>query len=288
MAGIMHTHSASNPLKSIANSQNAINKILVATEVCSTCVPVLNYGAGLAEVLGSELVILHIIKTDPSKGDYINDYKINKGRQNLIQALNRMNIKPENVIVLVRTGDPEDIINKTILTHNISLCVMGKSKSRTDKERVGKLTSKIVDNPPCPLTIINPHYRTKLPKKVLITWGNYDLNILEHQKKFFDSFMNKLQAEDILFHVTHDYESFQPEEVEEAFKGILHHKVNLETSHSDNAYLAIKNKLSSEEFDMVVLFHKVNKSIDDKFNGSVSKKLSFSSDTAVMIIPVFN
>ncbi|NMM46970.1 universal stress protein [Marinigracilibium pacificum] len=288
MTGITNMHSASSAIKTNTSSSIPVNKILVATEVCSTCVPVINYGAGLANLLNAELVILNIVNSDPNNGQFINDDNLNKGKQSIIHALKRMNISPDKVIIMVRAGDPEDIINKTILTHNIGLCIMGKSKSRSDKSKVGKLTGKIIDNPPCPLAIITPGQRLNLPSNILITWGGVDLENLTHHKKFFDGFLNNLNAEDLLFHVSHSSEKFNSDDVKSAFKNILHHKVELETSHSDNVYLEIKKKLSTEEFDMVIVFHRINKSADDKFGGSLSKKLSFSVETPVMIIPIHN
>lgn len=145
-------------------------KILLPTDGSENAIKAGEYAISLADMSGAEITILNVIDTS-----YLNAITQQEVRESVDEELrNDMNnavkkfketieenqcngtCKNINFKVLLKEGNPSDIILKTIDEENIDQVVMGKSgKQGLEKFLLGRTTDKVVKESKVPVNVIS-------------------------------------------------------------------------------------------------------------------------------------
>lgn len=145
-------------------------KILLPTDGSENAIKAGEYAISLADMSGAEITILNVVDTS-----YLNAIPQPEVRESVDEELrNDMNnavkkfketieenqcngtCKNINFKVILKEGNPSDIILKTIDEENIDQVVMGKSgKQGLEKFLLGRTTDKVVKESKVPVNVIS-------------------------------------------------------------------------------------------------------------------------------------
>jgi nucleotide-binding universal stress UspA family protein len=147
-----------------------MQKILLPTDGSENAIKAGEYAISLADMSGAEIIILNVIDTN-----YLNaipqaeiresvDEELRNDMKNALKRFEETieenqcggTCKNINFKVLLKEGNPSEVILKTIDKEKIDQVVMGKSgKHGIEKFLVGRTTDKIVKESNVPVNIIS-------------------------------------------------------------------------------------------------------------------------------------
>jgi len=145
-------------------------KILLPTDGSENAIKAGEYAISLADMSGAEIIILNVIDTSyldsipqPEVRESV-DEELRNDMKNAVKRFedtieeNQCNGTCKNIDfkVLLKEGNPSDVILKTIEKEGIDQVVMGKSgKQGLEKFLLGRTTDKVVKESKVPVNIIS-------------------------------------------------------------------------------------------------------------------------------------
>jgi nucleotide-binding universal stress UspA family protein len=145
-------------------------KILLPTDGSENAIKAGEYAISLADISGAEIIILNVIDTSylnaipqPEVRESV-DEELRNDMENAVKRFeetieeNQCNGTCKNISfkVLLKEGNPSDIILKTIDDEGIDQVVMGKSgKQGLEKFLLGRTTDKVIKESKVPVNVIS-------------------------------------------------------------------------------------------------------------------------------------
>jgi len=145
-------------------------KILLPTDGSENAIKAGEYAISLADISGAEIIILNVIDTSylnaipqPEVRESV-DEELRNDMENAVKRFeetieeNQCNGTCKNISfkVLLKEGNPSDIILKTIDDEGIDQVVMGKSgKKGLEKFLLGRTTDKVIKESKVPVNVIS-------------------------------------------------------------------------------------------------------------------------------------
>lgn len=142
---------------------NDIRRILVVSWMTQYCKKSIHYAVSLADKLGAELDVIHIVNTLWFQGWNLPMISVMEARK---KDLERLKKELDNIIDhekkkgmairdFVRESDPVELILKMIKDENIDLVVMrAHEEGRADRFLVGGSNDAVIRRMPCPILLV--------------------------------------------------------------------------------------------------------------------------------------
>ncbi|MCX6543278.1 MAG: universal stress protein [Acidobacteria bacterium] len=139
-----------------------VKSILVPTDFSETAAAAVRCAAGLAEIFGSSLTLLHVVEDLVVKGlsadvgtaaaGRLRDDAVRSAMVSLDRVLTEPPLNRTGVDKVVLAGDPLDVILRYATEHLVDLIVIG-THGRTGLPRVllGSVAERVVRTSPCPV-----------------------------------------------------------------------------------------------------------------------------------------
>ncbi|MTK64102.1 MAG: universal stress protein [Methanobacterium sp.] len=147
-----------------------VKKILLPTDGSENAIKAGEYAISLADMSGAEILILNVIDTSylnaipqPEVRESV-DEELRNDMENAVKKFEETiednkcggTCKNINFKVLLKEGNPSEVILKTIVDEEIDQVVMGKSgKHGLEKFLLGRTTDRVVKESKVPVNIIS-------------------------------------------------------------------------------------------------------------------------------------
>jgi nucleotide-binding universal stress UspA family protein len=144
-------------------SRTTINKILLATDFSSEAQNALQCAVSLARRYDSTIFVTHVLPTEGSIGAMeawpaLADTMRHNAEQNMAKLENTEDVRLLPHEVILRSGDPWDVISQVLSDKNIDLIVMGtQGHGGIDKLFLGSTAERVIRHATCPVLTVGPH-----------------------------------------------------------------------------------------------------------------------------------
>jgi nucleotide-binding universal stress UspA family protein len=183
-----------------------------------------------------------------------------------------------------RTGFPGEEILESIEDNSADMIVMGTTgDSGPLKKWFGSVSTKVMNEAPCPVLLVPENARYKGIKDILYTYDNIEIDraLIDQLVEISKRFMAKLH----LLHVD-DEESQNPGYyLKELFKE-KHPELELEISsvYNENVIEAIDEYAKNTNVDMIAMGTKNRSFFDRIFHKSITREMALHSELPLLIL----
>ena len=266
-----------------------MKKILVPTDFSPNAEKALNFAVQIAKRSGADLLLVHAVET------LMDDEGYNKIKNELDLVAQTIQ-KTELVSVstrIFRDSSVNSVIN-AVYEHKPDLVVMGTNGSSGLKEVIyGSRTAAVIGRSPVPVLAIPLLAEWKMPKKILLAVNKFNVpeKLLVPVIALAQLYGSALQVT-VFTDTNDDYvEDFNMHEVKiaefrdrlkERYPGTEIHAVHLAGRHFRESLQAWIDK---EEIDISVMLTHRRTLIGSIFNSSMTKRMSYHTNTPLLAIP---
>ncbi len=144
-------------------SRITINKILLATDFSPESQSALQCAVSLARRYDSTIFLTHVLPTEGSIGAVeawpaLADAMRHNAEQNMAKLENTEDVRLLPHEVILRSGDPWDVISQVLADKNVDLIVMGtQGHGGIKKLFLGSTAEKVIRHATCPVLTVGPH-----------------------------------------------------------------------------------------------------------------------------------
>jgi len=270
-------------------------KILVPVDFSECSIDALKVAVGIANSLGSDLLILHAYHLSVVEGQYGVGFlaeRMAKDKRHVIDA--QFKILEEKVPelssvtyeLLSRHGSVDDEVMSLIEAAKIYMVIMGtKGVSGIDEVLIGSNAYSVIKKTEVPVLLIPEGGSLKKIKSIALA-GDYKpltthtLDILKELTQVYD-------AQAYIIHIDDDAvletsEINQAVKFEEILKGIRYHYRLLT---GKNVEKGIRDYCETNEIDLLAIVPRRQQLLDAIFGISETKKIVFHTQLPVLILP---
>ncbi len=146
---------------------HTIKHILVVSRMIGFCANAVHYGISMSRQLGAKLYVLHVMDNPFKCGQRWNlsapmisladEYEkmLQKTKEELDTIVSAERLNGNNIIVLIRTGDAEEVILQVADEEDIDLIIMAAhEEGRLEQTLFGYSNEKIIRRMPCSILLV--------------------------------------------------------------------------------------------------------------------------------------
>ena len=183
-----------------------------------------------------------------------------------------------------RTGFPGEEILDSIEDNAAEMIIMGTTgDSGTIKKWFGSVSTKVMNESPCPVLLVPEKARYKGLKNILYTYDNIELD-----KALIDQMVEFSKRYDAKLHLIHvdDVESPNPGYyLEELFKEKYpNHKIKISSVYHHDVIEAIDKYAVENEIDIIAMGTKNRSFFDRIFHESMTQKMALHTELPLLIL----
>jgi nucleotide-binding universal stress UspA family protein len=257
---------------------SAFNKILLCTDYSRDANKALTFAIRLASHVNAKLSILHVIEPDSSLS---NEDIENNNKELEAEFFQGSDVEHD---YLSRSGEIEDMIEKTIWEHDIDIVVMGIKGLMGEREMIkGSITAHLIDKPFAAVLGIPGTTTTSCMDKMCVAVDK----VKSVDKKGFEvirALSNACGSTVEVFHVQNKNEPSAGDNVDQQLSEFFgdHYGGYSEIPGTDVMSIT-ENYLKENEIDMLILFH--SSASDQAHHRSMAKSWVFKANIPLLILP---
>lgn len=142
-----------------------VNRILVVSRMTTNCRKALHYGISLSKRYCASLSIIHVVHNPfglegwnlPPLPSCVTNYSIllKKSKDDIDAAINAERAQGMGIKVLIREGEPAEIILRVVKEENIDLLIMlAHEEGRTEHFLFGRSNEELIRKMPCSILFV--------------------------------------------------------------------------------------------------------------------------------------
>ncbi|MFT4533485.1 MAG: nucleotide-binding universal stress UspA family protein [Saprospiraceae bacterium] len=272
-------------------------KILVPVDFFETSFAAFKYAASLANVVGGEIILLHIINGmmnidetfahDPSgKIEQISNERLKSFVQNF-PKIKGVKIEDVKITKIAIFGIPGIAVSDYAEENDIDLIVMGtRDKHGVFDRLLGSVSITTIKEAKCPVILIHESTKWRKPNKILFTLDKD--SDLEAPLEQFVKFNKKLHAHTDFLHIDIKSKDDIQEQKEKIISRLFKdEKVNFSFEVKRLTGNSLKSSLSNycmfESIDLITMVHRKKGVLEQIFSKSKSVEIGTSLFLPVLI-----
>ncbi|MHA6280522.1 universal stress protein [Salinimicrobium sp. CAU 1759] len=271
-----------------------MKKIIYATDFSKNSVAALHSAAGLARILGDDLIALHVYTTG-ANGNKNSD--VLKQHQKELKDFCKEHLggdyDPEMIspAAISGTSVAEEIL-KFSKDLNIRMVVMGSCGASRLKDRIlGTTTGEMIGRSSLPVLAVPPGFEYKQPQKILFssTYDNQDVTFL---KELIPLAM-MLEAEIEILHISHKEETEALENLskfqDKVLEKVSFENIKYKTLYSSEVFDTLREAIEKERPDIVLMPDRKNSNFLKRgLTRDMIKKMQYCSPSPLLGFPAMS
>lgn len=272
-------------------NHEVMKKIIYATDFSENSIAALHSAAGLARILGDDLIALHVFTTGENGNKNADVLKQHQKelkdfcKKHLGEEYDPQMISPA---AISGSGVADEIL-KFAKDLNIRMVVMGSCGASKLKDRIlGTTTGEMIGRSSLPVLAVPPGFEYKQPQKILFS-STYDEQDVTFLKELVPLAM-KLKAEIEVLHISHKDETEAKDNLTK-FKKKVRARVSFEeitykTLYSSEIFETLKEAVEKERPDIVLMPDRKNSNFLKRgLTRDMIKKMQYCSPSPLLSFP---
>lgn len=264
-------------------------KILLPTDYSDLSKVAVHYAAKLAQKLGAEIILLHVVYIDAPpraqvavKTNQILDAMVDNAMQDFVQLTTEIKQAIRDKIKIsfkIIKGHPVEEVVETFAQHNdIDLIIMGtKGASGLKKVLIGSNAAAVIGNSNIPVITVPEHARFKNIKHIVYASDmlavNKEIKTIIQFAKLFDSSIS-------LLHIVSSNSKKQINKMKiknDLIRKYNYTKISVHISVNDDVKEAIDEYIADVKADVLAMFTHKPTFFEKVFGKSVTREMAFHS-----------
>ena len=272
-------------------NHEAMKKIIYATDLSENSAAALHSAAGLARILGDDLIALHVY-TAGENGN--KNSEVLKQHQKELKDFCKEHLGEEydpqmiSPAAISGSGVADEIL-KFSKDLNIRMVIMGSCGASKLKDRIlGTTTGEMIGRSSIPVLAVPPGFEYKQPRKILFS-STYDEQDVAFLKELIP-LASILKAEVEILHISHKEESEARENLrnfqEKVSKELPSKDITYKILYSSEIFDTLKRAIEKERPDIVLMPDRKNGNFFKRgLTRDMIKKMQYCSPSPLLSFP---